>query len=117
MTRGQVVGFVTSILVALSVLLLAADANWTWRLGFEGIGAGRKWDGWPIFSKVVLVGSWINVYAWATRKWVMAIVCSLLTFFAPWGVYPGILAGPVLAIAAGLAWARTKGAPAPSPIG
>jgi hypothetical protein len=109
MTRGQVAGLVTSVLVALAVLWLAVDSGWTWRLGFEGIGAGRDWDGWPLFSKLVLVGSWINLYAWAARKWLLAVVCSTLTFFAPWGlIYPGILAGPILAIAAGLAWARTK---------
>lgn len=109
MTRGQIVGLMTSILIAFAVLWLAADSSWTWNLDFEGIGAGRDWDGWPLFSKLVLIGCWINVYAWAARKWLLAIVCSILTFFAPWGfIYPGILAGPILAVAAGLAWARTK---------
>ena len=108
-TPGQFTGLVTSVVIAFSVLWLAADSGWTWHLGFEGIGAGRDWPGWPLFSKLVLIASWVNVYAWAARKWLLAIACSLLTFFAPWGfIYPGILAGPVLATAAAVAWARTK---------
>ena len=103
-------GLITASLVALSVLWLAADSNWTWRLGFGFVGAGRDWSGWPALSVIVLIASWVNVVAWTTRTWFLAVICSLLTFAAPWGfIYPGILAGPVLAIAAGLAGVRTKG--------
>lgn len=39
----------------------------------------------------------------------LAVGCSILTFFAPWGfIYPGILAGPILAIAAALAWGAAQ---------
>jgi hypothetical protein len=109
-TRGQRVGLVTAVLVALGIMWLGLEVGWTWRLGFDGLGAGRDWDGWPVLNVLVLIASVVNVCAWAARSWLLATVCSLLTFGAPWGfIYPGILAGPILAIAAALAWARSKG--------
>jgi hypothetical protein len=113
-TRGQWTGLITAVLVAISITWLAADAGWTWRLGFGFIGAGREWGGWPALSVIVLIGSWGNVLAWAARVWPLAIICSLLTFVAPWGfLYPSILAGPILAVAAGVGWVREK---RPSPV-
>jgi hypothetical protein len=100
-------GTVVAVLVAVSITFLAADAGWSWRLDLGFVGA--DWDGWPLLSVAVVVAAWANVFAWVRRIWPLAIVCSLLVFVAPWGfLYPGILAGPILAIAAGVAWARTK---------
>jgi hypothetical protein len=108
-TRGQMTGLIAAVLVAVSILWLAEDVGGTWRLGFGFIGAGPDWDGWPVLSVTVVIGSWVNVGAWAARVWPVAIICSLLTFAAPWGfIYPGILTGPILAIAAGFAWARAS---------
>ena len=103
------VGVVTALVVAVAILRLAADREWRWQLGFGFVGAGRDWDGWPFLSALVLAAAWVNVAAWLGRVWSLAIVCSLLTFAAPWGfIYPGILAGPILAVAAAVAWLRTK---------
>lgn len=96
-------------MTALAVAWLAADSGWSWRLGFDGIGAGPDWNGWPLLSVIVLVAAWLNVLAWAMRLWPLAAICGLLTVAAPWGfIYPGIVLGPILAVAAALAWARTK---------
>ena len=100
-TQGQLAGIVVAILLALGVTGVAASVGWTW--------SWNDWGGWPVFSVVILIGAWVDVIAWIARLWPLAIVCSLLTFLAPWGfIYPGILAGPMLAIAAALAWVRDR---------
>ncbi len=96
-------GQVATILLALGLTWLASDHGWTWALS--------DWDAWPVLSVIIVVASWVNVLAWLAARWGIVIACSLLTFAAPWGFnYPGILAGPVLAIAAGSHWAKGRGA-------
>lgn len=98
-TQGQLAGIVVAILLAPGVTAVAASVGWTW--------SWNDWGGWPVASLVILIASWVNVIAWIARLWPVAIVCSLLTFLAPWGfLYPGIVAGPALAIAAAWAWVR-----------
>ena len=100
-TKGQCIGLFSSIIVALGVTGLAASTGWTWAL--------TEWEGWRTLSVVILIGAWVNVPAWMLRIWPLAIVCSLLTFLAPWGfIYPGILAGPIMATAAAVAWVRSE---------
>lgn len=92
-------GQVASFLLALAVTAIARYSGWSWALS--------EWDGWPVLSRVILVAAWVNVWAWWTNRWPVVIVCSLLTFVAPWGfIYPGIVAGPILAVAATLHWAK-----------
>jgi hypothetical protein len=94
-------GQISTIILACGLTWIASDNGWTWALS--------EWDGWPALSVIVLVASWVNVFAWLGGRWVAVVVCSLLTIAAPWGfIYPGILAGPILAIAAGLHWARDR---------
>lgn len=98
MTRGQAVGHALALLLALGVVW-AAEGQWTWQLS--------DWQGWPLLSVAVLIGAWVNVAAWFARVWPLAIVCSLLSVFVPWGfVYFGPLTGVALAIAAAVAWVR-----------
>lgn len=93
------VGQVSTILLAVGVTLIASAHGWTWTLS--------DWDGWPLLSRIVPIAAWVNVPAWFASRWGIVILCSMLTFLAPWGfIYPGILAGPILAIAAGLHWAK-----------
>lgn len=95
------VGQISTILLALSLTWVAADSGWTWAL--------TDWDGWYVLSIIILVAAWVNVFAWMASSWGVVGVCSLLTFAAPWGfIYPGILAGPILAISAGLHLTRGR---------
>jgi hypothetical protein len=97
-------GQLMTIAVAIGVSLLAVTHGGTWALS--------DWGGWPALSIIILVAAWVNVLAWLAERWGLVIVCSLLTFGAPWGfIYPGILAGPTLAILATSNWARKRRLP------
>lgn len=92
-------GQVATVLLAVGVTWMARLSEWSWAFSDS--------EGWAAISKVIVVAAWVNVFAWLSRLWPVVIVCSLLTFVAPWGfIYPGILAGPVLAIAAGFHWVK-----------
>ena len=95
------IGQIATILLALGVTFVAAHSGWTWALS--------DWDGWPLLSRLIPIAAWANVLAWSARRWGLVIICSMLTFGAPWGfIYPGILAGPLLAVAGGVHWARGR---------
>ena len=99
--RAYPVGQVVTILLAFGVTFLAAAQGWTW--------AWSDWSGWPALSIVIIAASWVNVFAWFSARWGLVIICSLLTFLAPWGfIYPGILAGPILACAAAIHWIQAR---------
>ncbi len=98
---GHPFGQISTILLACGLTWIASDNGWTWALS--------DWDGWPALSVIVLVASWVNVLAWLAGRWGTVVVFSLLTIAAPWGfIYPGIVAGPILAISAGLHWAKGR---------